>query len=214
MPEVPLLIGAGAAMLLSLLALAWPVIRGMPWRQVREDIGWTFGRNALLEPLIGIGCYVMVMPLVAVCAALVFVLQRFAAPTGDGDSLAPTSAPAHPLIEFLGGGDAVVLAQAYILAAVIAPIVEETMFRGVLYRHLREASHVWRWLPSVIFSGLVSSFIFAVVHPQGLIAVPVLMALAIGFTVAREWRGTLIPAVVGHGLNNALVTTLAIYMLT
>ena len=55
------------------------------------------------------------------------------------------------------------------------------MFRGVLYRHLREASASWRWLPSVIFSGTVSSFIFAIVHPQGIVAVPVLMALAYGF---------------------------------
>ena len=104
--------------------------------------------------------------------------------------------------------------QVILLARVIAPIVEETMFRGVLYRHLREASHAWRWLPSVIFSGTVSSFIFAIVHPQGIVAVPVLMALAYGFVIAREWRGTLIPAIVGHALNNGVVTTLAVDMLT
>jgi hypothetical protein len=32
--------------------------------------------------------------------------------------------------------------------------------------------------------------------------------------IAREWRGTLIPAIVGHALNNGVVTTLAVYMLT
>ena len=82
------------------------------------------------------------------------------------------------------------------------------MFRGVLYRHLREATRRWRLALSLLASGLVNSFLFAVVHPQGLIAVPVLMGLALGFTLAREWRGTLVPSMVAHGLNNGLVTLL------
>jgi membrane protease YdiL (CAAX protease family) len=96
------------------------------------------------------------------------------------------------------------------LAAVVAPLVEETMFRGVLYRHLREASCRWGTAWSIVFSGTVASFIFAVLHPQGLLAVPVLMALAYGFTIAREWRGTLVPCMVGHGLSNGLVTLLVL----
>jgi membrane protease YdiL (CAAX protease family) len=216
-PGIPMLIGSGAAMFMSLLAVLWPVIRGIPWRQVREDIGWTLGRNPLLEPLIGVGCYVMALPLVGVGLGLTLILmfvQRTLMAGGAGDPLAPTSGPTHPVVEFLGGGDLFLRLQVILLASVIAPLVEETMFRGVLYRHLREASAAWRWLPSVIFSGTVSSFIFAAVHPQGIVAVPVLMALAYGFAIAREWRGTLIPAIVGHALNNGLVTTLAVYMLT
>ena len=79
--------------------------------------------------------------------------------------------------------------------------------------HPRSITEGWAWLASVVFSGTVASFLFAAVHPQGLIAVPLLMALAYGFTLAREWRGTLIPSMVGHALNNALVTTLAVYAL-
>jgi len=40
------------------------------------------------------------------------------------------------------------------------------MFRGVLYRHLRELSHPWPWIWSVVFSGTAVSFIFAVIHPR------------------------------------------------
>jgi membrane protease YdiL (CAAX protease family) len=55
--------------------------------------------------------------------------------------------------------------------------------------------------------------VFAVVHPQGLIAVPVLMGLALGFTLAREWRGSLVPGMVAHSLNNGLVTLLILLTL-
>jgi membrane protease YdiL (CAAX protease family) len=52
------------------------------------------------------------------------------------------------------------------------------------------------------------SFIFAVIHPQGILFVPVLMSLAFGFALAREWRDSLIPGMVAHGLSNGLIMTL------
>ena len=121
--------------------------------------------------------------------------------------------PIHPIVEFLVNGSALDRFLVFVDACVLAPIVEETMFRGVLYRHLRELSHTWPWLGSVVFSGTVVSFIFAAIHPQGLLAVPVLMALAYGFTIAREWRGTLVPSMVGHALNNGLVVLFVILLM-
>jgi len=53
-----------------------------------------------------------------------------------------------------------------------------------------------------------------VIHPQGFIAVPALMALAYGFTILREWRGSIIPCMVAHGLNNGIVTIVAILALS
>ena len=41
----PRLLLGGAVSLLSLSALAWPVVRGVPWRQVREEIGLTLARK-------------------------------------------------------------------------------------------------------------------------------------------------------------------------
>jgi membrane protease YdiL (CAAX protease family) len=63
---------------------------------------------------------------------------------------------------------------------------------------------------SVLTSGFVVSFIFAVIHPQGLIAVPALMALAFGFAIIREWRGALVPCMVAHGINNGILTLVLI----
>ena len=56
-----------------------------------------------------------------------------------------------------------------------------------------------------LFALIFNSFIFAVVHPQGYVAVPVLMAIAFGLTIAREWRGSLIPSMIAHGIHNGLV---------
>jgi len=203
---------ASAGMVLSLVALAWPVLRGIPWRQVRRDIGLTWGENPAFEPLAGVASYIMALPLLAIGLILMLVLMyvQRGVPADDANPFLAPSAPSHPIIEPLvfGGWESRILIL--VLAAVVAPLVEEIMFRGVLYQHLREASCRWGTGLSIVFSGTVASFIFAVLHPQGLIAVPVLMALAYGFTIAREWRGTLVPCMVGHGLSNGLVTLLVL----
>ena len=57
---------------------------------------------------------------------------------------------------------------------------------------------------------MVVSFLFAAPHPQGLIAAPLLMALAFGFTAAREWRGSLIPSMTVHALHNGALMAMLI----
>lgn len=204
----------GAAALLSLGALAWPVlVRGLSWRQVREDIGWTAGRGGALEPFVGIACYAMSFPLVFLAVLVVLGLMALQARFGGGppaDTFTPGNSPAHPIVDDLARGSWRTWLQVLFVASVVAPFVEETMFRGVLYRQLREATGRWGGFLSAVLSATLVSFIFAVIHPQGLIAVPLLMALAFGFTLAREWRGTLVPAIVAHGLNNGLVLLFSI----
>ncbi|MCC6421825.1 MAG: CPBP family intramembrane metalloprotease [Gemmataceae bacterium] len=210
--EAPRLLLSGAVGLLSLVALGWPVLRGVPWRQVREDVGLTLGRRPALEPLNGLACYAMNLPVVAIGMTLTLVLVLVQREFGGGDtnsfSLPPN--PAHPIVEDVAHGGLWERLQILVLACAIAPVVEEIMFRGVLYRHLREATCRLRTGWSYLLSATVVSFVFAVIHPQGLVAVPVLMALAYGFAMAREWRGTLVAAIVGHAFNNGIVMTVAI----
>ena len=97
-----------------------------------------------------------------------------------------------------------------LVASIVAPIVEETMFRGVLHRHLRDATARLGYVASALASATVTSFVFAAIHPQGWMAVPALMALAFAFTLVREWRGTLVPCIIAHGLNNGLLMWLLI----
>src|SRR5205814_93908 len=151
------LLGNGALMMIgSLAALGWPVLRGIRWAQVCVDIGWTRGRNPLLEPLVGVACYAMSLPVLVVGLILTLVLVSLQHAVGAG--LGDQAVPVHPIVEFFAHGDFLTQLQAAVLACVLAPFVEETMFRGVLYRHLRELSGSWGWLASVIASGTLVSF--------------------------------------------------------
>ncbi|MHB1421904.1 MAG: CPBP family intramembrane glutamic endopeptidase [Gemmataceae bacterium] len=200
---------SGLAALGSLSALAWPVWRGIPWSQVRQDIGWHTGRRPLLELLLGPSCYAMALPMLAVGLVFYFLLTTLRDWIGGGpDEFGPSNTPGHPIVFWVGQAGWRVWLEVLFVASVVAPIVEETMFRGVLYRHLRTVSSRWRPALSVLGSALVVSFVFAVIHPQGILAVPALMMLALAFTLMREWRGTLAPSMIAHGVNNAVATLL------
>ncbi|HTU91779.1 MAG TPA: CPBP family intramembrane glutamic endopeptidase, partial [Gemmataceae bacterium] len=204
---------SGLAALGSLAALVWPVLRGIAWHQVRRDIGWHLDRRPGLEPLFGLGCYTMALPMLILGLVLYLILTKLRDLLGWGpDEFGPSNAPGHPIVFWVGHAGWWVWLEVLFVAGVIAPIVEETMFRGVLYRHLRSASSGWRPALSVLFSAVVVSFLFAVIHPQGFLAVPVLMALAVAFALMREWRGTILPSMIAHGINNGVATLLLFLM--
>lgn len=198
----------------SLIALAWPLVRGVSASQMASDFGITQeGVRAWVEPFWGLLAYVCTIPLMIfglLVAGLLFSLSG-----GGGqevDELSMPNTPSHPIAEMMTEGDAMAWLKIFFVAAIVAPIVEEIMFRGVLYRHLREWSRKWTIGASVLLSGAVSSFVFAIIHPQGLFGVPVLMSLALGFCLVREWRGSLIAPIVMHALNNGTVTTVILVL--
>jgi membrane protease YdiL (CAAX protease family) len=201
----------GGAMVLSLLALAWPVLRGQTWHQVRREVGLTLGEQPLLEPSIGVLSYFMSLPFVLVGLVLwaPFLFRLAATPTRAGDPFAPDISVAHPIIEQFAHGSLKDWVPVFFLGCVVAPIVEEIMFRGVLYRHVRDATHR-SGAVSVVVSALLVNMLFAVVHPQGLLAAPLLASLACGFVLAREWRGTLLPGILAHAINNTVMFTVIV----
>jgi membrane protease YdiL (CAAX protease family) len=208
LPGPPLLLSAAVSLLCLLLALLWPLLRGVPVGRLRQDVGLTLGRNPPLEPVLGVACYVLALPLMIVGLMFTLVLlhvEKYMHGGGLHDPLSPNDAPTHPIVGVLGNLNWQVLLQLLLLASVMAPLVEETMFRGLLYRHLREATGRWGRPLSILASALVVSFVFAVIHPQGWVAIPPLMSLAVAFSLVREWRGTLIPSMLAHGINNGLL---------
>ena len=208
----------GLAELATLLVVFWPLVRGVPWRELKHDLGLNWGRRPLAEPFLGIGCYIMSLPLLGIGFLItVLLMLLFGAFPGVGGAelfRAEHQFKSHPIVEMVAKGDWLIKLQVLFLASIVAPIVEEIMFRGVLYRHLRDTTGQLGFALSLFLSGTVTSFIFAVVHPQDPLAFPALMALAYGFTLAREWRGTLIPGMVMHGLHNGLLMLLLMLMLS
>lgn len=163
----------------------WPLARGVSWADLRRGLGWHAGQGVLREVGAGLAGYLAGLPVALLGIGLTYLITRL---TGAQAS--------HPIGDEIGGAWANV--QIVLLACVWAPIVEESMFRGALFHHLRRR-HGW-WL-----SALVSALIFAAIHPQGLAGIPALMGLAIVFAAIREWRGSLIGPVAAHFLNNGII---------
>ena len=197
-----------AVMLGSLAVLVYPTLRGVSGTELRRVIGLHSGRGVVTEIGQGILCYLSAVPLLA-AGLVVFAILSAVAKMLEG----PTPPPSHPAVEMLGGAGGMRLFLLYMLASVAAPIVEETMFRGVLYGHLRGAVMPRIRVGSMIVAALASSVVFAIIHPQGVLFVPALGGLAVAFCIFREMRGSLIAPMVAHGINNAVTLTLGVLLL-
>ncbi len=215
------LLGSGIAFLLSLVCVAWPVYKGESWRKTCYAIGWHKGDGLLVESFYGFLAYFMTMPIIIVAliftlfmfspivggsfSGILFVLKKLGTPEGGA-----ILAAAHPIVSIALQADFQTACMILFLACVCAPLVEETVFRGILYHHLRETtSPLWERKSvmkaafySVAISTTINAFVFAAIHPQGLQGIPVLMAGAIGMTMARQFRGSLISPIVMHAIMN------------
>jgi len=86
------------------------------------------------------------------------------------------------------------------VAILAAPVFEEYLFRGLVYRGLRRS---WNALPAV----LASAFLFAIIHPP-LSVVPVFV-LGVLAAVAFERGKRLLAPILAHAVYNAAVVLLA-----
>jgi membrane protease YdiL (CAAX protease family) len=83
-----------------------------------------------------------------------------------------------------------------VLAVVAAPLFEEFIFRGLIYRGMRRSS------PPVA-AVLLSAALFAIVHPP--ISVVPVFFLGVSAALALEFTGTLLAPVLVHVVYNAAV---------
>lgn len=97
---------------------------------------------------------------------------------------------------FQGGGDPVAIGLLVIAAVILAPIVEELIFRGCLYRFLKSQTTL---LPAQIASGIL----FSMIHCNLLAFLPLVL---VGIFLARvyEKTGSILVAIWFHAFFNAL----------
>ena len=198
-----LALSVAATIAAAALALWWGTRRGLSLRSIMTAVG--LRRFVAMDIVWGVVCWSMGIALLIVGVMLAMVLSNI---FGDGHMRA-----SHPIQQMVEDSGATGLFLTYILACVCAPIGEELFFRGALYRNLRQSFGRWGAVGSVVIAMAVSSVLFAAIHPQGLIFIPVLASLAVAFCIMREWRGTINAPIVAHAINNAVVLTLNVLML-
>ncbi len=185
----------------------YPVLfRGVSWAQFRQDVGLHSGRGFWREVGSGLFAYLALLPVLAVAMGLTLVLIVLKALVEHALTGAESPAPSNPIAEVIAGATPGVMIALFLLATLWAPLVEETMFRGCIFRHLRSR------MPMLLAAG-VSALLFGLMHSYGLILLGPVITLGFGFALMREWRGSMIASMVVHGLHNGIVLTLAFLVL-
>lgn len=177
---------------LGLSALVSRIRVGENWR----EIGYrtvSAGRDVLW----GVMGYCAAMPLVTAAAAQSLMVSR--------TLLRQFPTPEQPFGGMISNGGALEIVLVFFAASVMAPIVEETFFRGMLYTAFRGRLGIG---PAVV----LTSAIFAVIHPLPGGFLPI-FALACVLALLRERSGSLLPCIVCHSVFNT-VSLLMVSLLT
>ena len=190
-----------------ILALFWPLIRGCSWKTTKEQIGWNMGSGFFKEVWAGFLGYLVLLVIAFFGIIGTIILSALANYVQTGSIESSGSGASHPIVGALGSSDAILKKLLlFFLAAGAAPFLEETMFRGALYRYFR---HNWGLLLSAVIGGVI----FAIIHPQGWVALPALGGMGIGFALIREWRDSLIAPMTAHAINNGVLVGVLLLLL-
>jgi membrane protease YdiL (CAAX protease family) len=150
------------------------------------------------EVVIGAALGVAVRIVAGIAAAIVIAI--LAAATGE-DVAVPEQVTGD-----LHGYQLVVFA---LFAVVVAPVTEEFLFRGVLFRSVRDRYGFW---PGAITSALL----FGVIHyvpgtwPDALALQITMVVTGLGLAWVYEWRKTLLAPVVGHAAFNLIAVVVIV----
>lgn len=115
--------------------------------------------------------------------------------------------PTHPLSDQMGMGvNPFTLLIIYALASIMAPIIEELSFRGMLFPALS------RFMKPA-FAMLLSGFLFGAIHPQGPLLWASLGSIGAVSAFLTYFTGSLIPSMVMHAVHNSAILTMTVVLL-
>lgn len=194
---------------LLVAAALWPLARGVSLARWRELVGLTWGRpgSGLVREIgCGVVGYMAVLPLFVVGTVVNLFVLRALTPAGGGQSggggagaPVPPPMPENPLIDIVGGLGGLELALFVLLAVAWAPLVEEVVFRGAMFRHLRARA-------GLALSAVVTAVVFGLLHGYAWYLLTPVIMLGLGFALLRQWRGSLVACITAHAIHNGIVT--------
>ncbi len=201
----------------SALIIGWPMLRGYSFARWRREIGLAAppsarrpGERGSVFKEIGMGLIfyyagVPVLVFVALLAIVVMVLKDLVMESIFG--VKPSPLPTNEVGEILAHGSVGLVVAIFLLAVVWAPIVEESIFRGALFRHLRSR----RW--GAVASVLLTACAFSLMHGYPLVGLIVVGFLGALFAVMREFRNSIIPSMTAHLLHNFTALVMILMLL-
>jgi membrane protease YdiL (CAAX protease family) len=183
------------AALVGTLSL-WLRARHRGWREALRLVPASkVGREVVIGAALGVAVRIVA----GIAAAIVIAI--LAAVTGD------EVAVPEQVTSDLRGFQLVVFA---LFAVVVAPVTEEFLFRGVLFRSIRDR---YGFLPGAILSALL----FGAIHyvpgpwPDALALQITMVVTGLGLAWVYEWRKTLLAPVVGHAAFNLIAVVVIVY---
>ncbi len=169
------------------IAACWALVTRFGARPFWASLGWNWAGRSVWYWLVFSACIIVALLVASQ------VLSRFL-PQSDENSFA----------ELLKSSQRVRIAVA-VLATFTAPLVEETVYRGVLFSSLR------RYL-GLVATVLVITVMFAGVHVLqyrgAWVSIAGLTLLSFVLTVVRAGTKSILPCVLIHTLNNAFFSVL------
>ena len=187
--SLPLVLASGFGLQLSSI-LAWYLFKQFAIYEVRDQpVGWL---AAAKVGAIGFACvYLALMPTMLIWRLFL-------------DTIGIEYEFQLPVLLVQNGGSPVEMALMICLIVIVAPICEELVYRGFLFRYLNHR------LPRGL-SILVPSLIFALMHFNLHSFMP-LLVLSIALCIVYRASGNLVSSVTVHALFN-LVNVLMIYLI-
>lgn len=185
-----------------LAAPLWPLMRGMRWHDFCRAIGWHKGKGVFREIGAGVLGYLAGLPLLALGIGITLGLVGIVTVLRQRAGLGEPPPPNNAVFELATSDSPLVLILVFLLATVWAPVCEESIFRGSLYRHMRGRV-------GIVFAAAASALVFGLCHAYGPVLVFPVVMLGVTFAFLREWRGSLIAPITAHALHNGTVTIVA-----
>jgi membrane protease YdiL (CAAX protease family) len=170
----------------------------------RKAIGFPPKGRRLREALMGAALGLAVLLVASVASAIILAIVEAA--TGGAKQSLPEQVRSD-----LSPGAVVLFA---LLALVVAPVTEEFIFRGLLFRSIRDRH-------GFLLAAIVSSLLFGLVHFvavndwESTLALQATMVITgLGLATIYEKRGNLLASIAGHAAFNAIaVFTIAQHVL-
>ena len=120
------------------------------------------------------------------------------------EKLAGVKLADQPIVEFLSGGGGSLAAKSIVVLLVVgeAPLLEEPVFRGIMFRGFARSMPVWAAM-------LLSGFVFALVHLNAATFIP-LWFIGVVFAWLYAKTGTILAPMLVHFIFNLVNVCLAL----